>query len=393
MGKTFQPKKKIENQQYDSYWKLTVEYTDIYDRRFNNTLKAIVTFIDKKDLTNSEYKKEYYKELQEQIYKIFPKSDYASIRKSINQFIKLGFVKPYLKGYHNLTKKFLNTTDTDEKKSIFSTIFYENSSFNSSTTTDSTNIKETNFLLKTLAYHPDKKLSKEDIIALMVTPGISEISKGYLTKDELEEQYNYSKIINFEENKYNQISYLFTFLNLMPNIKADKNTGISFIDPSEVVIDTKRDPILYGIYKNDLNNESIKLFGKKVCYIQKAPYKGLVHSHIKDSSVCLAEGNIDEAYDYNNGLLLSRQVDEYFDKYDISFDDKGNVLVNDYEIHDSDILYWISSFKLDEKLLNPDRLKYLKWHRNKFKEKALKSKYDVEKLYKEEFEIKTSDQD
>lgn len=391
MSKVFQPKKKIENQQYDSYWKLTVEYTDIYDRRFNNTLKTIVKFIDDKDLTNQEYQKEYYKELQEQIYRMYPKSDYASIRKSINQFIKLGFIKPFFKGYHTLTKKFLNTTVQEEKRSIFSQIFYENSSFNSSTTIDSTNIKETNFLLKTLAYHPDKKLSRNDIIALMVTPGISEISKGYLTKEELEEQYQYSKIINFEENKYNQISYLFTFLNLMPNIKADKNEGIHFINPNEVEIDTKRDPILYGIYKNDLDNESIRLYGKKICYIQKTPYKGLVHSHIKDSVVCLDEGKIDEAYDYNNGLLLSSQVDAYFDKYDISFDDDGNVLVNDYEIHDSDILHWISNFKLDKKLLNPERLKYLKWHRKKFRNKALKSKAEVDKIYKEEFDKKTSD--
>lgn len=391
MSKVFQPKKKIENQQYDSYWKLTVEYTDIYDRRFNNTLKTIVKFIDDKDLTKQEYQKEYYKELQEQIYIMYPKSDYASIRKSINQFIKLGFIKPFFKGYHTLTKKFLNTTVQEEKRSIFSQVFYENSSFNSSTTTDSTNIKETNFLLKTLAYHPDKKLSRNDIIALMVTPGISEISKGYLTKDELEEQYQYSKIINFEENKYNQISYLFTFLNLMPNIKADKNVGIHFIDPNEVEIDTKRDPILYGIYKNDLDSESIRLYGKKICYIQKTPYKGLVHSHIKDSGICLDEGKIDEAYDYNNGLLLSAQVDAYFDKYDISFDDDGNVLVNDYEIHDSDILHWISNFKLDKKLLNPERLKYLKWHREKFRNKALKSKAEVDKIYKEEFDKKTSD--
>ena len=310
MSKVFQPKKKIENQQYDSYWKLTVEYTDIYDRRFNNTLKTIVKFIDDKDLTKQEYQKEYYKELQEQIYIMYPKSDYASIRKSINQFIKLGFIKPFFKGYHTLTKKFLNTTVQEEKRSIFSQIFYENSSFNSSTTTDSTNIKETNFLLKTLAYHPDKKLSRNDIIALMVTPGISEISKGYLTKDELEEQYQYSKIINFEENKYNQISYLFTFLNLMPNIKADKNVGIHFIDPNEVEIDTKRDPILYGIYKNDLDNESIRLYGKKICYIQKTPYKGLVHSHIKDSGVCLDEGKIAQTW-IMVSLLIGKQPDLY----------------------------------------------------------------------------------
>jgi len=386
MTRTFIPKKRIEDQQYDSYWKLTVEYTDIYDRRFNNTLKAIVLFIDNKNLTENDYKKEYYKELQIQIYQMFPKSDYASIRKSINQFIKLGFIKPFLKGYHKLTKKFLNTTDNNEKKNLFSKIFYENASFNSATTNDATNTKETNFLLKTLSYHPDKKLTKQDIIGLMVTPAINEISKGYLTKDELEEQYNYAKLINFEENKYNQISYLFTFLNLMPNIQADKNKGISFINPDEVKIDSKRDPILYGIYKNDLDNESKKLFGSKTCYILKTAYKGLVHSHIKDLYVCLDEGKIDEAYDYNNGLLLAPQVDAYFDKYDISFNNDGNVLINDYEIYDSDILSWLSNFKLDKNILTPERLQYLEWHRNKFKEKAIKSKLEDEKILKDRIE-------
>ena len=283
--RNFIPKKVITDQQYDSYWKLTVEYTDIYDSRFNNTLKMIVKFIDDNNLVNETYDMKYYKKLQDIIYSVYPKADKASVRKSINQFIKLGFIKPYLRGYHNLTKKFLNTTDTELKKSIFSTIFYENASFSSSVTTDATDTKETNFLLKTLTYHPDKILKKEDIIGLMVTPSINTITKGYLTQDELEVQYNYSKAINFEDKKYNQISYLFNFLNLMPNIKADKNTGITFIDPNDVEIDTKRDPILYGIYKNDLKNESKNVFGKVVCYLTKKEYKGLVCSHIIDSAV------------------------------------------------------------------------------------------------------------
>lgn len=377
--RNFIPKRVITNQQYDSYWKLTVEYTDIYDSRFNNTLKMIVKFIDDNNLVNETYDMKYYKKLQDIIYSVYPKADKASVRKSINQFIKLGFIKPYLRGYHNLTKKFLNTTNTELKKSIFSTIFYENASFSSSVTTDATDTKETNFLLKTLTYHPDKILKKEDIIGLMVTPSINTITKGYLTQDELKVQYNYSKAINFENKKYNQISYLFNFLNLMPNIKADKNTGITFIDPNDVEIDTKRDPILYGIYKNDLKNESKNVFGKVVCYLTKKEYKGLVCSHIKDSAVCLGEGKLDEAYDYNNGLLLSQNIDAYFDKYDISFNDDGSILINNYEIMDSDIMYELSQYKLDDKLLTPERLYYLEWHRNKFKKKANKSKAEYEK--------------
>ena len=150
--KKFIPKKVITEQQYDSYWKLTVEYTDIYDSRFNNTLKMIVTFIDKNNLTTKDYNKKYYKQLQNIIYSVYPKADNASVRKSINQFIKLGFIKPFFKGYHSLTKKFLNTTDPELKRSIFSKVFYENATLNSSVTTDETKTKEINFLLKTLTY-------------------------------------------------------------------------------------------------------------------------------------------------------------------------------------------------------------------------------------------------
>lgn len=379
--RVFKKKKVIDNQQYDNYWKLTVEYTDIYDMRFNNTLKIIILFIDENHLDTTDISSEelskLYKELQNKIYSVYPKRDKASVRKSINQFIKLGFVKPFLKGYHSLCKRFLNTTDPYEKRSLFAKIFYENASLNSSVTTDETSKKEINFLLKTLAYNPDKILTKNDVIALMVTPNISAINKGYLTQDELDEQYMYSKTISFEDKKYNQISYLFNFLNYTPNIKANKDNGVSFIDPDEVEVDTKRDPILYGLMKKDLKEESIKIYGKPVCYLKKTDQKGLVCSHIKDSAVCLSEGKIDEAYDYYNSLLLAPDVDRYFDTYSISFDDNGGILINDFELHDSDYMTYLSSFSLDKKILTPERLKYLQWHRNKFKEKYLRDKNEI----------------
>ena len=47
MGEIFlNTKRAKQNQQYDEYWKLTVEYTDIFGAQFNNTLKVIVKFID-----------------------------------------------------------------------------------------------------------------------------------------------------------------------------------------------------------------------------------------------------------------------------------------------------------------------------------------------------------
>ncbi len=128
------------NQQYDEYWKLTVEYSDIFGVKFNKTLKIIVKFIDdniskinsinlneylKGNKTEIEKLSLLYKELQNTIFNVYKKVDKGSTRKSINQFIKLGFINPYLKGYNKLTKSFLKVPANrkEEKKSIFSKIF------------------------------------------------------------------------------------------------------------------------------------------------------------------------------------------------------------------------------------------------------------------------------
>ncbi len=378
-------KRAKQNQQYDEYWKLTVEYTDIFGAPFNNTLKVIVKFIDdniekinnidieKYKSKNKEEKSKFqdlYGELQSIIFTIYHKEDFGSIRKSINQFVKLGFISPYLKGYHKLTKKFLNISSSDKemKKSVFSEIFYDNASFNSSITNNNTNKKEINFLLKTLMYHPDKVLSKQDIIALMVTD-LSSFSKGYLTADELKEQYNYSKAIDFEENKYNQIAYMFTFLNLMPDLTAHKDKGVAFAEDGLVLsdIDTTRDPYMHALYRNNLKLESKRVYNDIVCYVEKIPYKGLVASHIKPCHVCLEELNTTEAYDYNNGLLIQQNIDAYFDKFDLSFNDDGTMLIASNV--DKNIAEKYCKYTLDKEILTPERLKYLSYHRNRFFEK------------------------
>ena len=378
-------KRAKQNQQYDEYWKLTVEYTDIFGAPFNNTLKVIVKFIDdniekinnidieKYKSKNKEEKSKFqdlYGELQSIIFTIYEKEDFGSIRKSINQFVKLGFISPYLKGYHKLTKKFLNISSSDKemKKSVFSEIFYDNASFNSSITNNNTNKKEINFLLKTLMYHPDKVLSKQDIIALMVTD-LSSFSKGYLTADELKEQYNYSKAIDFEENKYNQIAYMFTFLNLMPDLTAHKDKGVAFAEDGLVLsdIDTTRDPYMHALYRNNLKLESKRVYNDIVCYVEKIPYKGLVASHIKPCHVCLEELNTTEAYDYNNGLLIQQNIDAYFDKFDLSFNDDGTMLIASNV--DKNIAEKYCKYTLDKEILTPERLKYLSYHRNRFFEK------------------------
>lgn len=374
-----------KDQQYDEYWKLTVEYTDIFGAQFNNTLKVIVKYIDDSiekinDINIEKYNdrdkderlkfKELYEDLQNIIFTIYPKADLGSTRKSINQFVKLGFVNPYLKGYHKLTKKFLNTSSSDKemKQSIFSEIFYDSASFNSSITNDNRDKKEINFLLKTLMYHPEKKLSKTDLIDLMVTD-LASFPKGYLTVDELKSQYSYSKAIDFEENKYNQIHYLFTFLNLMPDLTAHKDRGIAFTEDGTVLsdIDTTRDPYMHALYRNNLKIESKRVYDDIVCYVEKIAYKGLVASHIKPCHICLEELKTSEAYDYNNGLLLQLNIDAYFDKFDISFNDDGTILIS--STVDKSIAEKYSKYSLDKEILTPERLKYLSYHRKRFLEK------------------------
>lgn len=122
MGKGNTKKAKKE-QQYDSYWKLTVEYSDIHGQLFNNILDLIVKFIDNHQLASVNCTAELNQKLQNIINRINPKEDMGSVRKSINQFIKLGFINPRYKGYHSLTKKFLACKDTRERELIFTRIF------------------------------------------------------------------------------------------------------------------------------------------------------------------------------------------------------------------------------------------------------------------------------
>jgi len=363
-------KKAKEEQQYDSYWKLTVEYSDIHGTLFNNVLDLIVKFIDNHRLTSVDCTAALNKKLQDIINKINPKEDMGSVRKSINQFIKLGFVNPGYKGYHPLTKKFLACKDKKERELIFTQIFYECGSLNSSYTNDCTDHKEVNFLLKTLAYNG--QLTKNDLMGLMVTD-VAKYKRGYLLPEELELQYRYALSINFDENKYNQIEYLIGFLKYMPELVYE-NGVLEFEDHKSVVAGTdvvsiKRDPILMRIYRKLLFDESMSVYDRLICYACHLPWKGLVASHIKPLATCIKQQKMQEAYDKNNGLLLSPNIDAYFDKFDITFDNDGSIILGKnvpQEIRDI-----IKDYQIDKDVLNDERRKYLQYHRNIFDAKNM----------------------
>ena len=354
-------KRKIKNQKYENYWKLTLEYSDIFGEPFNNVLQIMVDFIDGYDLSERELTKELYNELQNVVYSVYHKADKGSTRKSLNQFVKLGFIEPELKGYHKLTKQFLRETDHIKKQDLFSRIVYENSKFNSSIT-EYDGVHQVNFLIKTLAY--SGQLDENDLYALLSLKNISGIGKGFLTRDELEKQKRFVITTNFDERKYNQKSYLYGVAKKLTGVFC--RNGVLYLDkenlPDSEEIKT-RDPYLHSLYKKALKDESIDIFGRVVCDFRQKEYTSYVASHIKPFKI----SSPDEQYNVNNGLLLSRDIDVLFDKFDLTFDSVGNPV---FGIRVSEELREeYKNYKLDERLLNPERLAFLAVHNEMFYKK------------------------
>ena len=370
-------KKRREVEIYENYWNFTAAHLNILGTKFNNCLNVILMFIDRnrKELeANAEAhmdftKSDLYKQLQEQIVEIsgFKGKDATlSARKVINQFVKIGFVNPLLLGYQPQVKAFAREKNKEQKIILFSKIFYEYSSLASDVTVDRRELKHVNFLLKTL--DKNGSLNKQDIMALMVTD-ITDFPAGYLTREQLDTQYQYARIIGFDERKYNQISHLIGYLKRFVDLKYDKNEErFWFADDPQIADESyARDGVRHRIYKDELKEESRQIYGAPVCYLDKRPYKSLIASHIKECAVCLREHREDQAYDVNNGLLLSPTVDSYFDKHDISFSDEGVILFGDNVA--ASVQEDFARYQLDKIILNDCRKEYLAIHRAIFYEK------------------------
>ena len=368
-------KKRREVEIYENYWNFTAAHLNILGTKFNNCLNVILMFIDRnrKELeANAEAhmdftKSDLYKQLQEQIVEIsgFKGKDATlSARKVINQFVKIGFVNPLLLGYQPQVKAFAREKNKEQKIILFSKIFYEYSSLASDVTVDRRELKHVNFLLKTL--DKNGSLNKQDIMALMVTD-ITDFPAGYLTREQLDTQYQYARIIGFDERKYNQISHLIGYLKRFVDLKYDKNEERFWFADKDFDESYARDGVRHRIYKDELKEESRQIYGAPVCYLDKRPYKSLIASHIKECAVCLREHREDQAYDVNNGLLLSPTVDSYFDKHDISFSDEGEILFGDNVA--ASVQEDFARYQLDKIILNDCRKEYLAIHRAIFYEK------------------------
>ena len=341
---------------YEDYWKLTNAFTDYNGRKFLDTLAVCIQFID--DHKEEIYSEQKYSRLQAEIHKVNP-INHISIRKSINQLVKMGFLNSFLVSYHPQAKEYIDARTNKKRETILSKIIYSNSSFNRAVNNESST-RQINFLIQTLIQKGN--LSKEEIIALMLVD-IESHNQTFVTESELKIFLKEAKDTGFIERKYNQISYLYNLLGKLDDLVfVDdelyfKEDAKQIFGEDRETVTNRRDPYLHRLYKNQLKEECEEIYGNPMCVLEKISYPVLIASHIKP----FINSNENEAYDPNNGLLLSRTIDSLFDLKYISFEDDGSMLFSNRT--PDDVKDFWKHYKLESIVLNQKRKQYLSYHR------------------------------
>ncbi len=352
---------------YEDYWSITNAFTDYNGKNFLKTLAICVHFIDKNQ--TEPYSDDKYSALQNEIQASL-NINLISVRKAINQLVKLGFINARLRSHPLDTAEYLRAKTNRKRQSLLSKIVYSNSSLNRSVSEDS-GLNQLNFLIRTLV--ENGKLHKKDIIALMLVD-IGSIEKGYLTGEEMDLYVQKAEEIGFVERKYNQVSYLFNLLGKLDDIVFVEDELYFEEDAKNIFGDElkeerrTRDPYLHRLYKNQLGEDSNVIFGKIACMVEQLPYPVLIASHIKP----FIKSSFTEAYDVNNGLLLSKNIDSLFDLGYITFDDEGIIICSN--ILSEDVQVFVKKYALESIFLNDKRKEYLQYHRNNVFEKRFKNK-------------------
>ena len=112
---------------YENYWKYTAAFTDLNGVEFINVLRACVNYYDKHDITKISYE-----DLQGAVDIVHP-MDGPSIRKAINQLVKLGFLIPKMGGYHREALDYLKATNDNQRKNALSKLVYKSLMANATT--------------------------------------------------------------------------------------------------------------------------------------------------------------------------------------------------------------------------------------------------------------------
>ena len=83
----------------------------------------------------------------------------------------------------------------------------------------------------------------------------------------------------------------------------------------------------------------------------------LIASHIKPYK----DSEPNEAFDVNNGLLLSKNFDSLFDLGYITFNNDGTIKPSN--VLNTDVKNYLSNYRLHKDFINPKRLDYMDYHR------------------------------
>ncbi len=176
----------MPEQNYENYWSLTNAFTDYNGEGFLDTLKICVEFID--EFKKGKYSEDKYSRLQNRIVKKL-KINLISVRKAINQLVKMGFINSFLVSYNPDSLEYLKAKTNRKRQSLLSKIVYSNSSFNRAVNENS-NLHQLNFLINT--WVEVGKLKMEEIIALMLVD-IASVKKRIFELCRIKSLCNYGK--------------------------------------------------------------------------------------------------------------------------------------------------------------------------------------------------------
>ena len=216
------------HQNYEEYWKLTNAFTDYNGKKFLDTLNVCINFIEAN--SGESYSEKKYSRLQLEIEKVNA-INLISIRKSINQLVKMGFINSFLVSYHPQVIEYVEARTNKKRETLLSKIIYSNASFNRAVNNHSST-KQINFLIQTLI--EKGTLSKEEIIALMLVD-IEAHKQPFISEVELQKHVKNATDIGFIERKYNQIGYLYNILSKLDNLIFVKN-DLYFLRVFEVLL-------------------------------------------------------------------------------------------------------------------------------------------------------------
>lgn len=365
--------KNRQNQIYESYWNYTAAFTDYSGDKFLETLRTCLDFID---ANGGHYSDSIYTALQNELQFKVPMDGSgwdASQRKRINQLVKLGFIYPYLRGYPKESREYVSAKTERKRKSILSKIVYKHANLCNSTTVDVHTLQLT-FFLKSL--EEIGKFSNIDLATLM-TIDIESFGKECATREDLDRQYRDTDVKGFVSRKYNQISHLKNLLGKLEDLTVHDNEiyfktdAIRLFGGDEDTQKAVRDPYLQRVYKSELEEESTIYYECETpkCMLEGLSHPVLIASHIKPYKY----SEPDEAFDVNNGLLLSKNTDSLFDLGYMTFDDSGIIIPS--KVLDSDMRNYLSQYRIHKGFINPKRMEYMKYHRNHVFEKRFSSSH------------------